>query len=200
MNPNESVLLLVDCENDFLSEKGALYPAVKSSLDSNDTINNLNRTLEAARQKGLKVIFTSMEFSEDYKEMGNSPYGILAAIKNANALKRETWGAKVAENIGIGDDDLVLSKSTMCAFKSTELEEILTHHNIKTLIFGGLVTDLCLETSIRSAYDLGFEVIALVDCMASLNQATHESTVADNFPLFSKPMLHSDFVSQLYNT
>ena len=197
MNTHKAALILVDVENDFLSKDGVLHAAVKDSLDANDTIRNLKRTLEAARKSDLKVIFTSMSFSHDYSEMGHNPYGILTAIKDSSALKRGTWGAQIADEIKLQDNDIVIQRSTMCAFKQTNLKKILEDNGIETLVFGGLVTDLCLETSIRSAYDIGYEVISLVDCMASLNQATHENTVTENFPLFSKPTTHEAFISEI---
>lgn len=199
MNTSKSALILVDLENDFLSENGALHAAVKDSLQINNTISNLNQAIEAARQKGMKIIFTSMSFSENYHEMGANPYGILAAVKDANALKRGDWGSEVAENISFDKGDTVIQKNTMCAFKQTQLKQILEQHQIETLVFAGLVTDLCLETSVRSAYDLSYEVISLVDCMASLNQTAHENTVKENFPLFSKPITQKEFVSALNN-
>ena len=197
MNINKSALVLVDLENDFLSEEGVLHGAVKDSLNANETIRNLNRTLQAARKKGMKIIFTSMSFSNDYREMGERPYGILAAVKESAAFKRGSWGADIAESIDVEKDDIVIQKSTMCAFKQTELKEVLAKTGVETIVFGGLVTDLCLETSMRSAYDMGYEVISLVDCMASLNQTTHENSVAENFPLFSKPTMHSAFIAEL---
>lgn len=199
MNTHKTALILVDVENDFLSKDGVLHAAVKDSLDANNTIRNLKRTLDAARRSGLRIIFTSMSFSYDYSEMGHTPYGILTAIKDSSAFKRGTWGAEIADEIKLEDDDIVIQKSTMCAFKQTNLKKTLEDNGIQTLVFAGLVTDLCLETSMRSAYDMGYEVISLVDCMASLNQATHENTVAENFPLFSKPATHEAFISEISN-
>jgi len=197
MNTTKSALILVDCQNDFLSEKGALYSAVVDSVTANDVIRNINRSIESARKQGIPIIFTSMCFSKDYSEMGDNPYGILAAVKQAGAFVRDSWGSGIAEGINVSEEDTVIQKSTMCAFKQTNLKDILNEQGINRLAFGGLVTDLCLETSIRSAYDFGYEAISLVDCMASLSQAAHVSSVEENFPLFSKPMTHDSFINEI---
>lgn len=194
---NNTALILVDCENDFLSEQGIMHTAVKDSLAANNVIPNLNRVLDAAHAADLPVIFTSISFNEGHSEIGDDAYGILAAVKGANAFVRGSWGADIYDGLHRKESDHVLQKSTMCAFKQTGLKALLEQQGITRLIFGGLVTDLCLETSMRSAYDEGYEVIGLVDCMASLSQSVHEATVADNFPLFSKPMQHDAFVAEL---
>jgi nicotinamidase-related amidase len=197
MNTTKSALILVDCQNDFLAEKGALYSAVVDSLNANDVVRNINLSIASAREQGIPIIFTSISFTEDYSEMGKNPYGILATVKQAGAFVRDTWGSAIAEGINASEEDIVIQKNTMCAFKQTNLKETLDKQGINRLIFGGLVTDLCLETSIRSAYDMGYEAIALVDCMASISQAAHISSVEDNFPLFSKPMTHDSFIKGL---
>ena len=197
MNTTKSALILVDCQNDFLTENGALYSAVVDSVTANNVIQNINRSIESARKQGIPIIFTSMCFSKDYSEMGDNPYGILAAVKQAGAFVRDSWGAGIAEGINVREDDIVIQKNTMCTFKQTNLKEILDAQGTNRLVFGGLVTDLCLETSIRSAYDFGYEAISLIDCMASLSQAAHVSSVEDNFPLFSKPMTHDLFIKEL---
>ncbi len=196
MNITKSALILVDCQNDFLAEKGVLHPAVVDSLNANDVVRNINRSIASAREQGIPIIFTSMCFTEDYSEMGENPYGILATVKQSGAFIRNTWGSAIAEEIDSNEDDIVIQKNTMCAFKQTNLKEILGEQGISRLIFGGLVTDLCLETSVRSAYDMGYEAISLIDCMASINQAAHISSVEDNFPLFSKPMTHEVFIKE----
>ena len=197
MNTTKSALILVDCQNDFLTENGALYSAVVDSVRANDVVQNINRSIESARKQGIPIIFTSMSFSEDFSEMGENPYGILAAVKQAGGFVRDSWGSAIAEGINVNEGDMVIQKSTMCAFKQTNLKETLNEQGINRLVFGGLVTDLCLETSIRSAYDLGYEAISLVDCMASLSQSAHISSVEENFPLFSKPMTHDLFIKAL---
>lgn len=174
-----------------------MYTAVEDSLSANNVVTHLNRILDAAHEKGMDVIFTSMSFNKGYPEIGEDAYGIVAAIKESGAFIRGSWGADIYENLNRSNSDIVIQKSTMCAFKNTSLKNILDEKGIKRLVFGGLVTDLCLETSIRSAYDHHYEVISLVDCMASLNQKVHETTVADNFPLFSKPMTHDTFIAEL---
>jgi len=203
MSIQNSALILVDCENDFLSDNGKLFSAVKPSLESNNVISNLNTILDASHEAGIPVIFTSMVFEPGYPEIGEEPYGIMTAIRDSGAFIKGTWGAEIAEALHFDSEDTVIEKSQMCAFKKTNLKQLLEQQGIKTLFFGGLVTDLCLETSIRSAYDQGFEAYALTDCMAALNPDVHESTVVENFPLFSKPILHDDYlqkISALKNT
>jgi len=197
MNVNRTAFILVDCENDFLSPDGKLYGLVKPAARKEDLIANINSVIDAAHSKGMEVVFTSMVFDPGYPGLEEGAFGIFDAVKNAGALVSGTWGTELVDSLHVGESDKVYEKRTMCTFQTTDLEAYLQSKGITTLVFGGLVTNLCLETSIRSAYDRGFETYALTDCMAALDPVVHEATVSQNFPMFSKPVDHNNFLEMV---
>ena len=198
MNPKKTAIILVDDDNDFLSEKGKLYPAVKDNLDSNHVITNINKLLNNTRKQGVTIIHVPIVFSADYHEMGEEPYGIFKVVKDAGAFQRDSWGAKVADTLDVDDSDIIVdNKSGTCAFATTDLDEILSSRGITNIALGGLLTNVCIETTMRTAYDKGYKVYGLVDCSATISDEQQQASIDNNWPLLSIPLKHEDFLMQL---
>ena len=196
MDTKKTAIILVDDANDFLSEKGKLNGAVKGVVDSNNVLGNINDLRKRARAKGIVVIHVPLQFSADYREMGDDPYGIFSVVKESGAFQRGSWGAEVAEDLEIQDSDIVVDgKSTTCAFATTDLDSVLKKHGITTLALGGLLTNICIESTMRTAYDKGYEVYTLTDCAATLSDEQQLAAIEHDWPMFSKPVNHGEFLS-----
>lgn len=199
MNLDKTAIILVDDDNDFLTEGGKLHAAVKQVLDDNSVIDNINDLLKVAKEKGVLVIHVPIMFSSDYVEMGPSPYGIFQVVKETGAFQRDTWGAKVADVLSVNNSDIIIEgKSTTCAFKTTDLKKVLDERGIETIALGGLLTNICIESTMRTAYDMGYNVYTLTDCSATLSEESQKNAVDIDWPMFSKPVTHTEFV-KLFN-
>ena len=197
MNPKTTALMILDGQNDFLNEGGVLYEAVKSTTNGKNLMDKLNSAIDIARGSGVQVINTLITFSEGYPEVGENPYGIFAAVGQTGGFIKGTWGAESAERLDIRNDDLVLEKHGMSAFLNPGLEGILRDRGIKTLVLAGLLTDACVECTMRSAYDKGFEVYSLTDVTAALDSDKHKATVEGSYPMFSKALTTDGFKEEL---
>ena len=79
----------------------------------------------------------------------------------------------------------------------TNLDFILRSKGIQTVALGGFLTNCCVESTMRSAYEKGFEVITLTDCVAATSAAEHENAIAYDYPMFSQPMTSQQFIAEL---
>ena len=73
-----------------------------------------------------------------------------------------------------------------------DLQEILREWSIDCVMICGFLTNCCVESTMRSAYERGLDVFVLTDCCAAMGQAAHEASVEHNLPLFSVPCLGSE--------
>lgn len=198
MDPKQTAVILVDDDNDFLTEGGKLHDAVKPLLESNNVIANINDLITRAREKGALLVHVPIAFSPDYREMGEAPYGIFSVVKDTGAFQKGTWGARVADVLDVQDSDIVVDgKTKTCAFATTDLQGVLNRHGITTLALGGLLTNVCIESTMRTAYDKGFEVYTLTDCSATLGDEQQKTAIEHDWPMFSKPVTHDEFLSRL---
>ena len=199
MDPKTTALVILDGQNDFLSEGGVLYEAVESTETGANIEGRLNSIMAAARESGMPVINTLVTFSEGYPEAGENPYGIFAAVGETGGFIKGTWGAETADGLDVKEKDIVLEKHGMNAFLNPELGEILKERGIKTLVLAGFLSDACVECTMRSAYDNGYEVYSLSDAIAALDSEKHKTTVEGSYPLFSKNITSQEFVEGLSN-
>ena len=94
-------------------------------------------------------------------------------------------------------DIVVEGKRGLDAFPSTNLDFILRSKGIRTVALGGFLTNCCVESTMRSAYERGFDVVTLKDCTATLSQEAQDMALIHNFGMFSRPMNHDEFLKHL---
>ncbi len=92
---------------------------------------------------------------------------------------------------------MVEGKRGLDTFASTNLDFILRSKGIQTLVLGGFLTNCCVESTMRSGYENGYEVITLTDCMAATSAEEHDNAIKNDFPMFSKPMSSEEFIGEL---
>jgi nicotinamidase-related amidase len=92
---------------------------------------------------------------------------------------------------------VIEGKRGLDTFASTNLDFILRSKGIDTVILGGFLTNCCVESTMRSAYENGYRVITLTDCMAATSPESHDNAIAYDFPMFSMPMESAEVTAAL---
>ena len=201
MRPDTTALLLIEYQNDFVSEGGAQHDAVKAVMADTDMLAHSRAVVERARAQGVTVMHAPITFAEGYLEIPSDPYGILAGIKQANAFRKDSWGAAIADAMAPVDADIVIEgKRGLDCFASTNIDFILRQRGITDLAIAGFLTNCCVESTMRSAYERGYRVVTLTDCTATLSPAEQEAAVTKTFPMFSRPLTHDAFLAELERT
>ncbi len=85
----------------------------------------------------------------------------------------------------------------MNAFSNTHLDEYLKSKGIKNIIIAGAVTSLCVDTSARFAYGLGYHVVILSDCIAARSNVEQDFYCENIFPLYSNVANSKQIINQL---
>ena len=126
MIPEKTALLLIEYQNDFVSEGGAQHDAVKAVMADTDMLAHSRAVVERARAQGVTVMHAPITFAEGYPEIPSDPYGILAGIKQAQACRKGSWGAAIADAMAPVDGDIVIEgKRGLDCFASTNIDFIL---------------------------------------------------------------------------
>ncbi|MEI6361859.1 MAG: cysteine hydrolase [Actinomycetes bacterium] len=198
MDPNTTAVVLVEFQNDFTSEGGTLHGAVKDVMDSTNMLDNAQAAVAAARAAGATIIHAPIQFAEGYNEITSTPYGILKGVVDTSSFVKGSWGAEIVDVMAPQDGDIVLEgKRGLDAFASTNLDFILRSKGIQTVALGGFLTNCCVESTMRSAYERGFEVVTLTDCVGATSQEEHANAITYDYPMFSKPMTAAEFAGTL---
>ena len=123
----------------------------------------------ACRDKGVEVIFLRIaSLVNDCRDV--SPiHKRLKLFAPANSKE-----AEILEEIKPLDNEIVITKGCSGAFNGTNLDQILGNMGLKNLIFCGVATNYCVETSVRDAGDRDYNVILLHDASAGFTQEQDE--------------------------
>eukprot|EP00571_Detonula_confervacea_P015704 CAMPEP_0172297346 /NCGR_PEP_ID=MMETSP1058-20130122/405_1 /TAXON_ID=83371 /ORGANISM="Detonula confervacea, Strain CCMP 353" /LENGTH=205 /DNA_ID=CAMNT_0013006489 /DNA_START=140 /DNA_END=757 /DNA_ORIENTATION=+ len=196
LNPSETAIVLIEFQNEFTSDGGALYDAVKPCLDKFGTIANSKKLMDASRAAGCTIVHVPISFEEGHKEISNNPYGILRAIKEGKTFKAGEWGSAFCDGMKPGASDLIVKgKSGLCGFHSTNLDFLLRQNGIKNIVLGGFLTNCCVESTMRQAYERGYRVYTLSDCCAATSVEGHEAAFEHTFGMFSVPTTSDEVVA-----
>jgi nicotinamidase-related amidase len=198
IDPTKTALVLIEYQNDFASDGGALHGAVQEVMDSTGMIDNTRRLVEAARAAGATIIHAPITFAEGFGELADHPYGILKGVVDSTAFVKGSWGAEIVDALAPQEGDIVVEgKRGLDAFATTNLDFILRARGITTIALGGFLTNCCVESTMRTGYEKGYQVVTLSDCVAATSPEEHENAIRFDYPMFSQPMSADDFASSL---
>merc|ERR1719399_394317 len=167
-------------------------------MESTGMLAKAKATSEALRACGGKVIYAPITFKADGSDNPNSGLGILAGCAKDSLFTEGTWNAEFCESMKPQEGDIIVEgKRGLDAFPNTNLEEILVKGGIETVVLCGFLTNCCVESTMRTAYEKGFNVVTLTDCCATTSMEGHKAATTGTFTFFSSPMTSGEFKEKL---
>src|SRR5580658_9222941 len=198
LDPATTAVVLIAYQNEFTTEGGVLHGAVSEVMDKTNMLANTAQVVDAARAAGATIMHAPITFAAGYNELSKHPYGILKGVVDGSAFVKDSWGAAIDDSLAPQPGDIVIEgKRGLDTFASTNLDFILRSKGIKTVVLGGFLTNCCVESTMRTAYAHGFEVITLTDCTSATSVPEHENAIAYDYPMFSKPMTAADVIAEM---
>lgn len=196
LDKTKTAVLLIEYQNEFVSAGGKLHDAVDPCMIHNNMLANTLDLVDYCRKNNVRIIHAPITFSSDYKELSSNSYGILNNVKNGNCFQAKEWGGQIIDSLTpLSNENIVAGKTGLCGFASTNLDFILRQNNITNLAICGFLTNCCVESSMRTAYEKGYNVFTLTDCCAATSVDEHECAIKYTFPMFSKPVSYKEFIS-----
>jgi nicotinamidase-related amidase len=148
-------LLIIDIQNDYF-ENGTnpLVDSYKASVKA-------GRILDRFRDEILPIIHI--------QHITSSP--------TATFFLPDTFGAEIHENVKPLTDEKVIIKHFPNSFRETELLDYLKSKKITDLVVCGMMTHMCIDTTVRAAKDLGFNVTLIGDACATKDLSVGHETI-----------------------
>ena len=174
LKPSETAVIVVDIQNAYASVGGYLDIAGFDVSGAPPAIAKTKLALDAARAAGLTVIFLQNGWDPDYVEAGTpgSPnFHKSNALKTMRArpelkgslLAKGTWDYAIVDALTPQAADIVIPKSRYSGFFNTNIDSVLRGRGIRNLIFTGIATNVCVESSLRDAFHLEYFAVVLED-------------------------------------
>jgi ureidoacrylate peracid hydrolase len=175
-------LIVIDVQNGFVS-KGGSYDLLKMDTSNyRAVIPVIKELIEISRAAGIPVFYTQAVRESSGIDLLTKTHKILQKSREERIMRkpicvRGTWDAGIVDDIKPAARDHIVIKRRDSAFHDTEINVWLKSLGIDTLIFSGIDTSICVETSLREAFNIGYDIILISDATASSNRKHYESTL-----------------------
>ncbi len=166
LDPTETAVVIVDMQNGFCHPDGSLYaPGSEAAIEDCVTL------VEQARDAGAAVVYTrdvhppeQFEDAHYYDEFEQWGEHVLEG----------SWDAELVSELSPREEELVVMKHTYDAFHQTNLDGWLSAHNIKNLVFGGTLANVCVLHTAGSAGLRDYRPLLVEDAIGALEEDHRE--------------------------
>jgi nicotinamidase-related amidase len=177
-NKNDTALVVIDPQNDVLSERGVSWGLVGDSVRENNTVENIERLFEAAKGGGFGVFI-----SPHYLFPADQSWGFGGAVERMMLEDREffrrdplslhgfagsgaDWLDRYKPFIEDGET-VVVSPHKVWGPQTNDLVLQLRKRRINRIVLAGMLANLCVESHLRELIEPGFEVAVVKDATAA---------------------------------
>jgi len=205
-----TALIVVDMQNAFC-KKGGMFD-VMGMLDeakAKRVIETDKKVIEAFRRRGIKIIYLRMAYRPGLSNAGGSesPHywkevGLVAMREHpewkGRFLTIGTWDWEVIDELKPQPEEIAVDKNRYSGFANTELDVILKTQSIKYLVFIGIATNVCVESTLREAYFHEYFPIIVSDGCGNMGpDYTQEATIWNVSEVFGWVTTSDDLVKAL---
>jgi ureidoacrylate peracid hydrolase len=196
VDPAHTALLVIDMQNDFCAEDGYATVQLKKDLSPcRATVAPIMRTVEAARGAGVPVLWVRAHYDDSYiappMRARNKMMGATATCCAEGSWGADFFGVEPAEG------EPVINKHRFNAFFETGLHERLQGMGVRSLVLTGVQTNVCIESTYREAFSLGYFLAIPEDGVASHTPPSHEASMA-NFRFLFGEVTSSDELTEIW--
>jgi nicotinamidase-related amidase len=196
----KTAILIMDCQNDIVHENGKMAAmsngALAKLIKENDVLGTIARLAEAGRAAKVPIIHVRHAYRPDYLDAPqNTP--ILASMKSNEILKDGTWGAEIHQGLTPNTADIVIVKTRVSSFYSSQLEAILSAQGITHLLLTGIATDGVVEGTARDGVDRGYYVMIPEDCCVTFSMEAHRAALSGVLGMLTTVCKSEDVIKAL---
>ncbi|MGH6785800.1 MAG: pyrimidine utilization protein B [Novosphingobium sp.] len=174
IGPHDTAVIVIDMQNAYASAGGYVDKAGFDVAPAAAVIGRIAEVLETARAAGMPVIYLQNGWDADYIEAGTpqSPnWHKSNALKTmrerpelaGELLARGGWDYELVDGLAPQPGDIRLHKPRYSAFFNSQLDSVLRSRGIKTLVFVGIASNVCVESTLRDGFHLEYFGVMLED-------------------------------------
>jgi ureidoacrylate peracid hydrolase len=175
-------LVVIDVQNGFVSKGGSYDLLGMETAHYQEAIPRIARLVSLCRGAGVPIFYTQAVRERSGIDLLTRAHKILPRSREERIRRRPicvrgTWDADIVNGIKPESEDHIVIKRRDSAFHDTEIKVWLDSLGVDTLLFCGIDTSICVETSLRDAFNIGYDVVLVSDATASGSRKHFESTL-----------------------
>ena len=192
-------LVVVDMQNGFVSPEGSYAKLGMNISHYRSIIPKIRELIDFCRNAGIPIFYTEAVREASGIDLLTHVHILLPKSREERhkvpICIRGTWDGNTIDELKPTDEDHLIIKRRDGAFQDTEFRMWLQSLGVNTLVFCGVDTSICVETSLREAFNLGYDILLISDATASGDQQHYKTTlervgnyygIALNFERFKK--------------
>jgi nicotinamidase-related amidase len=157
-------------------------------------IRNQQQLIRACRAKGIEVVYTRI--SSLTRDGRDTSYFYSKTLPIVTPI--DSKEAQILDEIKPEPDDIVVVKTTDSMFNSQyNTDRILRNMGIQILLICGVVSNGCVESSVRDAADLGYDVFTISDASLSFTEVQHEVAMLEQNMFYSRIKTTGEILDEL---
>jgi ureidoacrylate peracid hydrolase len=182
VDPRHAAVAVVDMQNEFIDPRGLRGREGDDLSAAQALVPRLKRFLDLARGAGVQVIFIQAVYDSDVNKYVSDVWREQDRRRRRSGRPEEqckegSWNAEIYPELQPQACDIVVQKHRYCAFEGTNLDLVLRSRAIRTLVFTGMATDICVESTARAAFVKDYYVVMSSDCTTTYSVEAHERTL-----------------------
>jgi nicotinamidase-related amidase len=178
LRPGGCALLVVDVQRDFVHPDGWSARRAPGAMSLRRVIPVINALVAAARASAVPVCYVTRGMGEE----------ILCAAGG--------WGAALDDELTPPrPGDITIARHSYDGFAGTDLDALLRARKVDVVVAAGVVTNLCVQTTVQHAFALGYYVVVVEDGTAATDPDVHAMTL-DNFRRYFGPVVPAGAVAE----
>jgi nicotinamidase-related amidase len=168
-----TALVMIDLQHGTLGHQLAPY-------SSDQVVGNCVLLSQEMRNRGGMNVFVHVLLNELLAPPADAP------LRKADAPPPPPDASQLVPEAGVEATDIVVAKRQWGAFYGTELDQLLRRRSIRTIILGGVMTNIGVESTARAAYDCGYEIVFAEDAMSSFSAEAHNFACHNVFRIMGR--------------
>ena len=174
LSPERTAVIVVDLQNGYASPGGYSDLNGRDISGAPKVVENTCKIITAGRVAGMTIVFLQNGWDLELREAGgegspnwhkSNPLRLMRERPELTGkiLTRGTWDYALVDALKPTTEDLVVGKPRYSGFRGTDLEGLLRERDIRTLVFTGIATNVCVESTLRDAYFREFFCLLIED-------------------------------------
>lgn len=167
LRPDKAAVVVVDMVNDFCKPGGKMVlPGFETLVGPQLSV------IEAARRRGIPILWVHDTHRKNMRRER-------AFLKRSPHCEEGSWGIEIVSELNARDDDIHVTKRRYSSFFQTDLDLTLKDMLIEQLVIFGVVTNICVRSTVADAFFNGYEVLVPQDCCAATGPREQASSLYD---------------------
>jgi len=193
---NKTALLIIDMQKHFLDGTNDFFAGVHAQVAQNNVIDNITDVLKAARTAKLPVYHITTGHKADRSDVIPTITDIQSTASLPH-LAEGTPAAEIVDELKPVEGESIIFKRRHGAFYQTELGLLLKTRGVDTLLFAGVLTDVCVAITFSQARMRDYHIIVISDCCASSTKERHNYFIQNMFPRHARVRTSKQIIEAL---